>query len=133
MLAEGAFVRAFFPLLSKPREPGLLHICHCLAVRPPLALIADTTSQPWPSGIPLPFSVRIFSREEAAALNQARAFRLHFNRQARTNLSARWLPELDNPDRGIIAIAPPHLRQQLFELTVELEKRHRLSIERTGL
>ena len=98
VIAEGAFVQVLFPTSKKPREPGLLHVCYCLAVRPPLSLIAYTTSQPWPRGTPLPFGVLLFTQEEAAVLKQ-RAFKLH---------------------------------QELLQLAIELEKRHRLSIERLG-
>ena len=44
--AEGAFLPALFPASEKPREPGLLHICYCLVVPPPLALVAYAASVP---------------------------------------------------------------------------------------
>jgi len=133
VIGEGAFVRVLFPTSEKPREPGLLHICYCLAVRPPLALIAYTTSAPWPSQTPLPFGVRLFTQREARALNQNRAFRLHLNRQAKIMLTTRWIPDLDTPGQGVVAVAPHRLRQELYEATLELEKRHRLNTERFGL
>ncbi len=133
MISEGAFLRVFFPTSGEPREPGLLHIGYCLAVRPPLALVAYTTSQPWPAGVPLPFGVRVFTRAEALALNQGRPFRLHLNRQARIAVSKRWLPDLDSPGQGVIAMAPAALMDELFRLALELEKRHRLGIERLGV
>jgi hypothetical protein len=77
VIAEGAFIEVLFPTTEKPRQPGLPHICYCLAVRPPLGLVAYTTSAPWPPKTPLPLGVRRFSQEEAIALNQRRAFRLH--------------------------------------------------------
>ena len=133
MIAEGAFVRAMFPTSEQPRAPRLVHICYCLAVRPPLALIAYTSIAPWPPGVPLPFGVRIFTQDEAIALNQRRAFRLHMNRQARVVLSDKWFPDFNAPHQGVIAIATARLRDELFAITVELEKRNRLGVERLGL
>ena len=133
MLSEGAFVRALFPTSERPRVPGLVHICYCLAVRPPLALMAYTTTAAWAAGVPLPFGVRSFSHDEAMVLNQRRAFRLHLNRQARMVMSAAWFPDLHAAHQGVIAMAPPRLRDELFALTVELEKRHRLGVDRLGL
>lgn len=133
MISEGAFVEVLFPTTEKPRQPGLLHICYCLAVRPPLALVAYTTSVPWPPNTPLPFEVRLFTQEEAAALNQQRAFRLHLNRQARIPLDARWIPNLDGPNGGVIAVAPARLRQELYEVTLELVKRYEQNVQRLGV
>ncbi len=81
----------------------------------------------------MPFGVRLFTREEALALNQTRAFRLHLNRQARIPLSKAWIPEFDTPGQGVVAMAPRRLRQELYEITLELQKRHARNIERLGL
>ncbi len=132
MIAEGAFLRVLFPTSERPREPGLLHIGYCLAVRPPLLLVAYTTSQPWPAGVPVPFGVRNFSAAEALAPNQSRPFRLHLNRQARVVLSKRWIPDIDRQGQGVVAAAPPDLRDELLGMALELEKRHRASVERLG-
>jgi hypothetical protein len=132
-IVEGAFVEALFPTSERPRQPGLRHICYCLGVRPPLALVAYTTSALWPPGIPLPLGVRTFTASEAAGLNQARAFRLHLNRQARLPLTSAWFPEIDSPGQGVIAIAPARLRQELFAVAVGLEKQYRLNVERLSL
>jgi hypothetical protein len=133
VLNEGAFFKVFFPTKEKPREPGLSHICYCLAVRPPLALVAYTTSVPWPEGIPLTLGVKLFTKTEAAGLNQNSAFRLHLNRQARIPLNKKWVPEIDTPHQGVIATASSRLRQELYEITLELQKRHEQNIERLGL
>jgi hypothetical protein len=129
VIAEGAFVHVLFPTSQAPSEPGLLHIGYCLAVRHPLALIAYSTAQPWPRGM-LPPGVRIFTREEAAALGQQRPFRLHLNRQARVPLTTQWFPNLEAANQGVIAIAPARLRQELYEIAIDLDKRYGLSIER---
>ena len=133
MITEGAFFTVLFPTKEKPRQPGLSHICYCLAVRPPLALIAYSTSVPWPPGTPLPFGVRLFTQVEAAALNQQRTFRLHLNRQARIPLTKDWIPDLDTQNQGVIAMASARLRQELYEITLELQKRYGQNIERLGL
>ena len=133
MIVEGAFFRVLFPTSEKPRQPGLPHIGYCLAVLPPLALVAYTTSAPWLPGTPLPAGSRVFTRDEALALNQQRGFRLVLSRQARLPLSKRWVPDIDEPEQGVIAVAPARLRQELYEMTLELEKRYRLSIERLGI
>lgn len=132
MIVEGAFVRVHFPTSESPRKPGLLHICYCLAVRPPLALVAYSTSAPWPAGIPLPFGVRPFTRGEALGLGQQRAFRLHLTRQARIQLNREWLPDWDSWDQGVVAVAPVRLRQELYEIALELERRYPETVERSG-
>jgi hypothetical protein len=131
-IVEGAFVEVLFPTSERPRQPGLRHICYCLGVRPPLALMAYTTSAPWPPGVPLPFGVRTFTTAEAGELNQRRPFRLHLNRQARLPLTPTWFPRIDLPGQGVIAMAPPRLRQELLEIAIELEKRYRQNVERLG-
>ncbi len=132
MIAEGAFVEVLFPTSEYPRRPGLRHICYCLGVRPPIALVAYTTSAPWPAEMPLPFGVRIFPLPEAEALNQRRAFRLHLNRQARVPMTEAWFPGLGAANQGVIAVASLRLRQELLDLAIELEKRHRQNVERLG-
>jgi hypothetical protein len=128
VISEGAFVKILFPTAEKPRQPGLSHVCHCLVVRPPVVLVAYTTSVPWPPNAPLPFGVRLVRQEEAAALNQRRAFRLHLNRQARTPLDIRWILNLNAFNKGMIAMAPARLRQELYEMTRELVKRYEQNI-----
>jgi len=133
VISEGAFVDILFPTTEKPRQPGLSHVCYCLAVRPPLALVAYATSVPWPPNMPLPLGVRLFTQEEAAALNQQRAFRLHLNRQARIPLDTRWIPNLESPNQGVIAMAPARLRQELYGMALDLVKRYERSIQRLGV
>src|SRR4051812_3648663 len=113
-IVEGAFVKVLFPTHEKPREPGLLHICYCLGIAPPVALVAYTATTFWPTDLPVPPGIRIFGRQEAATLNQA-PFVLHLNRLAKIALTERWLPDLYRPGQGVVCIAPPQLRDELFQ------------------
>lgn len=82
--------------------------------------------------MPLPLGVRLFTQQEAIALNQRRGFRLHLNRQARMPLTTRWFPKLDAPGQRVIAVAPERLRQELYEMTLDQLRRHERIIERLG-
>lgn len=130
-LPVGAFVKVLFPTDERPREPGLPHIAYCLGSTATLGLVAYTTSQPWPEGVPLPAGVRVFVREEAAALNQ-RPFVLHLNRLAKLPLTVRWFPDLATPDRGIVAVAGPALRRELLTMSEELLRRRREAVRVSG-
>jgi len=131
VIAEGAFVKTLFPTGEQPRRPGLLHICYCLAVTRPIVLMAYSSSRPWPSGMPLPPGVRIFDGAEAARLNQ-RPFVLNLNRLAKLPLTRDWFPELDTPSQGVVAVAPPTLRDQLLKTMMELAQRRRELIQKLG-
>ena len=126
-LTEGAFVRTLFPTDEQPREPGLLHICYCLGVTPVMAVVAYTTTRPWPAGVPLPTGARAYATAEALALRQ-RPFVLHLNRMARLPLSRRWFPGLDDADSGVVAVAGPALRDELLGLAENLLRRRRETI-----
>ena len=71
--------------------------------------------------------------DEALALNQRRAFRLHLNRQTRVVMSDKWFQDLNAAHQGVIALAPARLRDELFAVTVELGRRHRLGVDRLRL
>jgi hypothetical protein len=131
VIAEGAFAKTLFPTNERPRRPGLLHICYCLAVTRPVVLMAYSSSRPWPSGAPLPPGVRIFSAAEAARLNQ-RPFVLYLNRVARLPLTSDWFPELDAPSQGVVAVAPAALRDELLQTMMELAQRRRDLIQKLG-
>lgn len=130
-IAEGAFVRTLFPTHETPRRPGSLHICYCLAVARPLALLAYTTSRPWPQGTPTPFGVRVFAASEAASLNQ-RPFVFFLNRIAKLPLSERWFPDFDEPSQGVVATAPLDLRNEIYEMFKRLMRERRDLIQRLG-
>lgn len=132
MIAEGAFVKTLFPTSEQPRRPGPLHICYCLAVARPIVLVAYSSSRQWPSGVPLPLGVRIFGHAEAATLNQ-RPFVLYLNRLARLPLTNVWFPDIANPSRGVVAVAPAALRDRLLKEMTDLAQRRRELIETLGL
>jgi len=52
-MVPGAFVRVLFPTQEKPRRSGLLHIGYVLGGTASEALVAYTTSQPWPTDTPI--------------------------------------------------------------------------------
>lgn len=131
MIAEGAFVKTLFPTSENPRRPGPLHICYCFAVARPIAIVAYSSSQPWPSGIPLPLGVRIFGKAEAARFNQ-RPFVLYLNRLAKLPLNSAWFPELEQPKRGVIAVASAALRNELLTTMTELLRQRRELIQTLG-
>jgi len=131
VIVEGAFVRVLFPTNEHPRRPGLLHICYCLGVARPLALLAYTSSQPWPRDVAIPLGVRVVGRDEAALLKQ-RPFVIYLNRIAKLPLEEAWFPDINNPDQGVIAIAPARLRHELLATTIALAKHRRDLIRQLG-
>jgi hypothetical protein len=131
VIAEGAFVKTPFPTSERPRRPGPLHICYCLAVSRPIVIVAYSSSQSWPSATPLPHGVRIFGTSEAARLSQ-RPFVLYLNRLARLPLTPQWFPELETISQGVVAVAPTVLRDQLLKTMTELARRRRELVQRLG-
>ena len=128
----GAFVRVLFPTREKPHQPGLLHIGYILGITSGYAVAAYTTSQPWPPDTPVPAGVRLFHAEEAARLNQSRAFVLRLDVLARLPLTSLWFPELQQSGEGIIAVAPDHLRLELMRLATNVARRRRELVELRG-
>lgn len=114
-----------FPTHETPRRPGLLHIGYVLGIDNRYALVAYTTSRPWPAELPLPAGVRVFSAEEAAQLNQSRGFVLRLDVLARLPLMAAWFPDLGSERGDIIAIAPLRLRRELRAIAENLARRKR--------
>ena len=43
-----------------------------------------------------------------------------------------WFPEIDHPNRGVIAIAPPALQSELTRLAVNIGRRRRELLEMRG-
>jgi len=58
-----------------------------LGAKADTALIAYTTSQPWPVGRPLPLGARLFNVDAAARLNQAQTFILRLDVLAKLPLT----------------------------------------------
>jgi hypothetical protein len=131
-MVPGAFVRVLFPTHEKPRRPGLLHIGYVLGTTSTGALVANTTSQPWAAGIPLPAGARLFDAGEAATLNQSRAFILRLDILAKLPLTAAWFPDIEAPNQGTIAVAPVRLREELNDLAMHLVRRHRSLVQMRG-
>ena len=131
-MPPGAFLRVLFPTHEKPRKPGLLHIGYVLGGTSDEALLAYTTSQPWPASTPLPIGARFFDAEEAARLNQSRAFILRLDVLAKLPLTSAWFPDIDQPGQGIIAVAPARLQEELTALATNLVRRRRELIQTRG-
>ncbi len=131
-MSPGAFVRVLFPTHEKPRQPGLLHIGYVLGGTEVEAMVAYTTSQPWPAGMPLPAGVRLFTAAEAMQLNQSRAFMLRLDVLAKLPLTEAWFPDIEREDRGIIAVASNRLQEELTDIAVNLVRRRDL-IQMRGL
>lgn len=131
-MQPGAFVRVLFPTRERPRVPGLLHIGYVLVIARGAAIVAYTTSQLWPPDVPLPSGVRLFDAQEAAQLNQSRAFLLRLDLLARLPMRSAWFPDIEQPGQGVIAIAPPGLQAELTRLAANLARRRRELLEQRG-
>lgn len=132
-MVPGAFVRVYFPTHEKPRKPGLLHIGYILANSPVEAMVAYTTSQPWPTGTPLSAGVRLFTAEEAKQLNQSRSFVLRLDVLAKLPMNPQWFPEIEKDGQGVIAIASSRLQEELTDLATNLVRRRRDLIQMRGM
>lgn len=130
-IVEGAFVRVMFPTDERPRLPGLPHIGYCVAATSALAVLAHTTSKPWPAEVPLPFGVRVFEAEEARRLAQ-RPFVLDLRRLARLPLTRAWIPDMEAPDQGVVATAGSELRDELRRTVAEVMRRRRDLVRLAG-
>lgn len=131
-MPPGAFVRVLFPTREAPRVPGLLHIAYVLASTAAEAMLAYTTSQPWPAETPLPFGTRFFNETEAARLNQSRAFLMRLDVLAKLPLTRAWFPDLDQPAHGVIAIASAELQEELTAIASNLVRRRRELLQVRG-
>lgn len=132
MIAPGTFVRVLFPTRERPNVPGLLHIGYVLIVANREAIVAYTTSQPWPAGTPLPAGARLFDLQEAARLNQSRGFLLRLDILARLPLTKAWFPDIDRPNAGAIAVAPASLQAELTRIATNVVRRRRDLLDMRG-
>ncbi|MSP01889.1 MAG: hypothetical protein EXR07_12695 [Acetobacteraceae bacterium] len=132
-MVPGAFARVYFPTREKPRAPGLLHIGYVLGGTAVEAMIAYTTSQPWPASTPLPAGARLFDVEEARRLNQSRVFMLRLDVLAKLPMTEAWFPDIAQPGQGVIAVAPARWREELTDLAINLVRRRRSLVQMRGL
>lgn len=95
-------------------------------------MVAYTTSQPWPEDTPMPAGARLFDADEAARLNQSRAFILRLDVLARGPLARDWFPDIMRPGQGVIAIAPAPLQQELTPMATNLLRRRRALLDQRG-
>jgi hypothetical protein len=132
VILPGTFVRVLFPTREQPHVPGLMHIGYALTVANQEAIVAYTTSQPWPTETPLPAGARLFDAREAARLHQSRGFLLRLDVLARLPLTNAWFPDMDKPDNGVIARAPTSLQTELTHLATNLVRRRRELLQIRG-
>jgi hypothetical protein len=131
-MVPGAFARVLFPTRQKPRRPGLLHVGYVMGIAAGHVVVAYTTSQPWPADMPLPAGARLFDVQEAARLNQSRAFVQRVDVLAKLPLTRDWFPDIERPNRGVIAIAPPALQAEIVQLAANLARRRLELVEMRG-
>jgi hypothetical protein len=62
---------------------------------------------------------------EAARLNQSRAFMPRLDALARLPMTRARFPDIDQPDDGVVARAPPSLQAELTRLATNLVRRRR--------
>ncbi len=63
--------------------------------------------------------------EAAAGLNRSHPFMLRLDILARLPLTRAWFPDMEQPGRGIISVAPTLLREELTRLAASLVRRRR--------
>lgn len=139
-IGEGAFVLTNFPFgpPDPPDRPGPVpHIAYCLGVRQTSQgrelLLAYTSSGPWrPAGHRIPVGVIEFDQAAARAVNQ-NPFHLDLRVLARVPVTADWLPRLDTPRGGIVAMADAVLRDRIATEARHLASRHSHVIEVRGI
>ena len=132
-MPPGSFIRVLFPTREAPQRPGLLHIGYVLASTANEAMLACTTSQPWPARTPPPAGARFFDTAEAALLSQSRAFIMRLDIVAKLPLTSIWFPDINQPGHGVIAVAPPQLQEELTAIATNLIRRRRELIQMRGV
>lgn len=137
---DGDFIWCAFPERENPARPGPLHIGYSLAVSGvagptvplPAALVAYTTSRPWPPGTPLPLGVLAFNKAEADRYGQSRAFVMDLRRMAFLPVTPAWFPRLDQPGHGVQGHAPKADQRRFRQIATDLAVRHADVVERLG-
>jgi hypothetical protein len=96
-------------------------------------LIAYTSSGPWRGASPTPPNGVIEFDESAARPLKQRAFHIDLRCLARVSLSEAWFLDLALPERGVVAIAGPHLQERILKIGEQLASRSPHLIEIRGL
>jgi hypothetical protein len=143
-LIAGDFVWCAFPETEHPATPSRAeHIGYALLIveagaasrRSPDhehdALMAYTTSRPWPYAARRP-GVIAFSSAQAAEVGQRRGFVLHLWRVARLLVVPAWFPRLSSVDAGVVGRASTALRLRLADEAARVFARHADTVERLG-
>lgn len=96
-------------------------------------LLAYTSSGPWRGAAPgTPLGVIEFDAAAALEVNQ-RPFHLDLRCLARVLMAKRWFPRIEHPDRGVVAVAGPALRDRIFRSAGALAARSPQLIEIRGV
>jgi hypothetical protein len=140
----GDFLWCAFPETERPATPSRTqHIGYALVVVEAAAaerrtadhdhdaLIAYTTSRPWPHAAGRP-GVISFTPEQAARLGQRRGFVLHLWRVGRLPVIPAWFPRLAAVDAVVVGRASTALRLRLAAEASAVFARHRDTFERLG-
>ena len=77
----------------------------------------------------MPAGARLFDREEAARLNQFRAFMLRLDVLAKLPVTPAWFPDLALAGQGVIAGAPARLQDELTNIATNLARRRRSLVQ----
>jgi hypothetical protein len=132
--SAGQFVWCAYPEWEHPLQPGPRHIGYifaALAVRgSPAAIVAYTTSQPWPDA--LPPAVYPFTVTEAEGMGQDRAFVLDARRLAFIPVIPAWFPDLGEPTQGVVGSVSDQLRDRIEADLKRLLRRSPDSVQRLG-
>ena len=66
-------------------------------------------------------------------MNQSRPFVMRLDVLAKLPLTDAWFPDIARPGRGVIAVAPARLQEELTDLAMNLVRRRRALIQIRGL
>ena len=123
-----------FPEQELPLRPGPPHVAYTLAVARTVsghaAMLAFTTSQPWPGT--LPHGVLAFDAASALAMGQTRAFVLDLRRLAYLPVTHAWFPRLGAERYGLLGRAAKPVRARINTVLAELLQRRPELVTRAG-
>ncbi|MDR3658288.1 MAG: hypothetical protein P4L48_22330 [Mycobacterium sp.] len=144
-IEPGEFVWCAFPERENPDKPSRhLHVVYALVVAlatpgtggsgisgDPRAVVAYTTSRPWPIAARRP-GVIPFTTDEAEAVGQTRPFWLHLWRVAYVPVTPIWFPQLGNPGHGVVGRLTQAKRLEIEAAAIRVQIRHEHDVERLG-